>query len=286
MSAEEDFKRELPHILVLAVLLLVLLIVVTKFKWIHCSQVPGDWCNVYCSINGKSRVAIVSGENGTGNPSALFNLTTNIRQNTYLEPYPANEISASLLSNYELVVFERMREVTPRQVSAILQYADRGGSILWVGDAGVEQRLSADDLAEAKIKNESDPGYYEDFVEEYNKSKEGFGRLEALFRVSFQHMENGTSLRMKVADRNSLMMKGLNQTFDINAKQFAKVNADVSKSALVASVYGTSACTFDSPCPALVANKYAAWMVYISFPPEQIKSQTALNNIFDFLVTC
>ncbi|MBU1197162.1 GldG family protein [Candidatus Micrarchaeota archaeon] len=285
MSLEDDFKKEIPHVLVLGILLLILLVVVTKFKWVHCSQVPGDWCNVYCGIMGNSRVAIVSGANGTGDPSALFNLTSNLRQHTLLEPYPDSALSASILENYELVVFERMQDITPNQMNAIMQYLDRGGSVIWVADAGTRHYLSPMDLLDARNRNESDPGYYEWFVKEINTTK-GFGDLSSLLKVSYQGIENGTDVRLLVSDRNSLMAQGLNASFSIDAKQVAIVNTDVSEATIVYSLYGTKSCTFERPCPAVVARKYAGWVVYTAFPPEEIRSQTALNNLFDFLVTC
>ncbi len=285
MGAEDDLKRELPHVILLGVLLLVLLVVVTKFKWIHCSQVPGDWCSVYCGINGRSRVALVSGDNGTGNPSLLFNLTSASRL-TYLEPYPAEGLSTSLLRNYELVVFENMSRITPYQVKAIKEYADTGGSIIWIADAGTQHYLSAQDLQDALNANESDPGYYEEYVKEVNRTK-GFGSLSSLLKVTFQKMENSsTPLRLKVVDRNSLVTRGLNDTFETKALQTAVVNADPSQAAILYSVYGTQSCTRDKPCPAVTAFKYAGWVVYVSFPLEEIKSVTALNNIYDFLVSC
>ena len=285
MGAEDDLKRELPHVILLGVLLLVLLVVVTKFKWIHCSQVPGDWCSVYCKISGHSRVALVSGENGTGNPQLLYNLTSSKRL-TFLEPYPAEGISTSLLRNYELVIFEKMRRITPYQEKAIKEYADTGGSIIWIGDAGTEHYLSPQDLQDALNVNESDPGYYEEFVKAVNKTK-GFGSLSSLLKVTFQKTENSTvPLRLKVVDRNSLVTRGLNDTFETNARQTAVVNADVSSAAVLYSVYGTQACTKEKPCPAVTAFKYAGWILYSSIPLEEIKSITALNNIYDFLVSC
>ena len=285
MSAEDDLKRELPHVILLGVLLLVLLVVVTKFKWIHCSQVPGDWCSVYCSINGHSRVAIVSGDDGTGDPQLLYNLTSSKRL-TFLEPYPAEGISTSLLRNYELVIFEKMRRITPYQEKAIKEYADTGGSIIWVGDAGTEHYLSPQDLQDAANINESNPGYYEDYVKEVNKTK-GFGSMASFLKVTYQKAENSTApLRLKVMDRNSLVTRGLNDTFETNAKQTAVVNADVSNAAILYSIYGTQTCTRDKPCPAVTAFKYAGWIVYMSIPLEEIKSTTALNNIYDFLVSC
>lgn len=293
MGAEDDLKRELPHVILLGVLLLVLLVVVTKFKWIHCSQVPGDWCSVYCSISGKSRVALVSGDNGTGDPSYLFGLISNSRQYTLIEPYPAEGLSTSLLRNYELVVFEKMKRITPSQEKAIKEYADTGGSIIWIADAGTEHYLSPRDLQDALDKNESDPGYYEDYVKEVNKTK-GFGGMSSLLKVTFQKMENSTQhLKFKVVDRNSLVTRGMNSTFDVIANETAVVNADPSQAAILYSVYGTKSCTKDKPCPAITAYKYAGWIVYSSIPLEGIKSpfaraevSTALANIFDFLVSC
>ncbi|MFH1106307.1 MAG: hypothetical protein V1787_00270 [Candidatus Micrarchaeota archaeon] len=288
MSGEDDIKREIPHLIVLGILLLILLFVVTKFKWVHCSQVPGNWCSVYCGISGHSRIALVSGDSGTGNPSALYNLSSNAREYTFISNYPAEAISASQLRGFELVIFERMTRLTPKQEKAVREYADSGGNIIWIADAGTQRYLTPGDLQDALNRNESDPGYYEWYVKEVNRTK-GFGALGSLFKATFQRMENSTSgkpLYLKVADRDALATRGMNFTFETNARQAAVINPDVSAAQILYSVYGTKTCTFASPCPAIIAHKYVGYVVYSAIPLEDIKSVTALANLYDFLVSC
>jgi len=144
-------KRELPHILVLVILILVVLVLLTKFQWIHCSQVPGNWCDIYCNyiLQAHSRVAIISdpAAGGIGDAHALEALLRRTRWSTYVEPIPRDALSSGAIKGYDLLVLEQMRKITFGQARAIDDFVRRGGTLLWIGDAASEYYIDENDLA-------------------------------------------------------------------------------------------------------------------------------------------
>ncbi len=282
----DDLKKEIPHIIVLAVLVFILLFVVTKFKWVHCSQVPGDWCSVYCSVAGRSRIAIIEGEGGIGDPLELRRQITRERFNTYPETIPMEALSAGVLKNYELVIVEGAKRITPIQVNAIRDYASSGGSVLWLGDSGTEHYLSPRDLDDALYRNTSSPGYYEAVVRRINNTN-GFGdTISSLLQVNYQRLEEGDNLTLRIISKDHPITKGLKPEFTISAIQAGLVNPNSPSSSVLAYYYGTPSCTQQKPCAAIIANRFAAPVAYIAFPLEEGNSKSLITNAMDFLVTC
>ena len=154
MSEIDSLRKDLPHLIVLVALVVILLVVLTKFQWIHCSQIPG-WCNAYCSVitRSHSRVGLVSGEDGIGDPQALYNIIQRERGYTYLEQVGLSQLSSGSLKGYDLVILEKMKTVSSREAKAIKDYVDRGGSVLWIGDAATVQIPDQYDLLKAREAN-------------------------------------------------------------------------------------------------------------------------------------
>ncbi len=144
-------KRELPHVLVLVILVIVILVLLTKFQWIHCTQVPGNWCQIYCDyiMQAHSRVAIISDSaaGGIGDAYALETLIRRMRPSTYVEPLPRDALSIGAIKGYDLIVLEQMRKITFGQARAIDEFVKRGGTLLWIGDAASEYYIDENDLA-------------------------------------------------------------------------------------------------------------------------------------------
>src|SRR3990167_3629643 len=116
----DDIKgvlKEIPNIIVLILLIVALLFVVTKYKWVHCSQIP-QWCEVYCRITGNSQVAVIYGapdDPGIGDPILLRRRITTERLFTNVVPFRASELSAGLLNDYEIVAITKYKRVSLRE---------------------------------------------------------------------------------------------------------------------------------------------------------------------------
>lgn len=285
-TAADDFKKEIPHLIVLAILVFILLFVVTKFKWVPCGQVPGDWCSIYCRVAGNSRVAIIQGEGGIGDVQELSRQITKNRVYTYAEILPMEQLSYGVLKNYELVIVEGAKRISPLQVNALRDYASGGGSILWIGNSGTEHYLAPNDLSDALNRNETDPGYYERLMKKINGTK-GFGEtISQILQVNYKKNDESSNLTLKLVSKDHAITKGLVTEFPLKAEEFSIVNLNSASSSAIAFVYGTKDCTQKNPCPAIVANRYTAPVAYFAFPLEQAGSKTLLTNTMDFLVTC
>lgn len=292
-EGQKDFVKMIPHVIVLLILVLVLLVVLTKFKWIHCSQIP-MWCSVYCNLFGRSRVLLVTGEGGIGTPIDLKNEIMNYRYYTIVEgPANVNMLSIGYLKNYEVVILEGVKNITKSQADAIKMYLEQGGNMLWIGDAGTGYYLSEEDLALAKMRNQSEPWYYERLVRSINRTI-GFGDLSNYLLVSYLETKHPSKeILFKTINRDHMIMKGIDTEFTIPAVPFAVVRP-VSAGTNVLAYLRIDGKDY----PAIVETKYVGRIVYLAFPIEQIISKTftpgreggkgkyLLINIMDYLVTC
>lgn len=286
-----DIFSELPHIIVLVLLLFVLLFVVTKFKYVHCSQIP-QWCSVYCTVTGNSRVAILTGEagdTGLGDANQLERLLNQNRLQTLVTRLRMNEVSAGLLEDYELVVVTNAKNVSLGQAIAIQEYLNKGGSILWEGDALTSYNFTEDDKFLLQAQNRSKPGTYEAYERLFNNTRGyGFGLLGQAFGFGFVQIlkTDNSSITATGAGRfrsvkDHLMTSGIKNFEFIVPLPFAHVVEDPRLFTKIAVVNGTR-----KEFPMLLERKTSGRLVYTAIPLEYIDSKTLLLNVFDYLVTC
>jgi len=300
-SLVQTLRTDVPRILVLVGLLLILLVLLTKFRWIHCSQVlkigpinmPTNWCEVYCTyLNGPaSRMAIVYGDEGIGDPDKLSNRIQLERQNQ-AKPYTVpimlriEDFAYESIKGYDVVFFERSRRITPAQSAAVKKYIASGGTIVWIGDVGVEYYYQQIDIDQALALNSSEPFYYESFMQDLNTTNAmgGFGPLAAFLGVKYIETVNETSnVSMVRVDTDNLMIADLvdEVTFD-SSIPFAKVTFNPSGASQVTKLTIGSASV---PGIVEVRNPRVS-AVYIAFPLEESPSKGLINNLLDYLVLC
>ncbi len=281
----DELKKEIPHVIVLLALLLVLLIVLTKFKVVHCSQVPGNWCATYCSYfnGGKSRVALISGTTGIGDPNLLRNTISQQRLFTFIEPVPMQGMSAGLLKSYELVILERAKKITPYQAQALQEYVAQGGALMIVGDSATEYYVSADDLAAAELENQTNPGAIDRLQ---NRAKQsGFGILSAEIQAKYVRTENASKgVSFKRVLRDHLVMSGLKDEFDLPTLPFVVVAPQQAMTTIVAVLKTKDGKEYPAMLDTKIGLRTAVF--YVSFPLESSGSKTLLLNAMDYLVTC
>ena len=286
-----DIFSELPHILVLVLLLFVLLLVVTKFKYVHCSQIP-QWCSVYCTVTGSSRVAIITGDTGDtgqGDGNQLERLLNQNRLQTLVTRLRMGELSAGLLEDYELVVLTNAKNVSLGQALALLEYINKGGSVLWEGDALTSYNFTEADQFLLAAENRSKPGTYEAYVRLFNNTKGyGFGFVGQNLGLGFVQIlqTDNASITSTGAGRfrsvkDHLMTSGIKNFEFIVPLPFAQVVEDPKLFTKIAVMNGTR-----KEYPLLLERKTAGRIVYTAIPLEYIDSKTLLLNVFDYLVTC
>ena len=151
-----NITKEIPHLIVMAVLVVVLLVVLTKFQWIHCSAIPG-WCNIYCNqiIRSNTQAALIYGDSGIGDPEAMENMVRRVRPNIVLAPVPLQDLSSGLLKRFDLVILTHARDISSRQSTVLFDFLNRGGSLIMVGDSATRHHYDPYDLLIAQRNNQS-----------------------------------------------------------------------------------------------------------------------------------
>ncbi len=299
-NAVEDLRKELPHIIALVVLLLLLLVVLTKFKWVHASQIPGNWHDVYCGdiclgsacfgslSGGKSRVGLVYDDLAMGNWRELYGRISRERLFTLVEPIPERAISSGLLSGYELVILHNKR-ITRNEARAVEDYLGAGGTVLMIGDAATEYYIAGEELKEYELVNQSKPGWYEFKVNETANLK-GFGPLAGHLGAQYLGGENESVFEIGTVQRSHLIMSSFPQgLIGLNAMPFAQVSINPALTTKIASVVKGK-----DEFPGILETKLGTpffgrtYMMYLAFPIENAGpgSKTLLQNLMDYLVVC
>ncbi|MBI3588403.1 hypothetical protein HY095_04365 [Candidatus Micrarchaeota archaeon] len=290
---------ELPHIVIVAALLVVLVFVATEFQWVHCSAIP-QWCSVYCSVKGHSRVAVVYDPDGGGLGNALL-LRSRIehdRPYTSVVPIRSDEISAGVLRNYALVILTQHRKIGISEALSIRDYlkgaqytggqqvrdlrdlVGGGASLLWEGDAASEYVITDSDDSRLRIENATSPGSYESYATYVKNHSRGFGLLGEILGARLNATKAG-SVQFKAISDTSPIVSGV-KNFNLTTTQYAVVNEDprlVNKIAVIKAPGGKEV-------PMLLERKFVGRIVYTAIPLELIDSKTLLGNVMDYLVSC
>ncbi len=315
----ENFGRDLAHIVVLAVLVLVLLVVLTKFQWIHCSQVPG-WCNIYCNTITRShtQVAMLFGPegDGIGNPTGLGSLEDKIRgirPDLAFVPLPVQNLGAGVLKRFDVVILERAKTLTSIQVQVLLDYVKAGGTLVMVGDSGTVQTIDPFDLLSAQreealfiqrlndalvVRNESSASaYYNRSIEAWKKTdwfeilnssnttRYGFRQLVYLTALEYNRTQvnaRGDFANLTIARPDHLVSKGLLYTLNnTQIQEYAVVQANRSRADILAFIQDGA-----NRYPGIIENRFGGKVLYFAFPPENVNSNTLLANTFDYIAAC
>jgi hypothetical protein len=254
---------------------------------------PTNWCEIYCSnLHGPaSTIAIVYGDEGIGDPDKLAKRIKQERidqARPYTEPYmlQINDFAYDSIKNFDVVFFERARRITPTQASAVQKYIASGGVIVWIGDAGTEYYYQQIDIDQALAYNNTQPFYYEAFMQRLNATNSigGFGMLTSYLGVKYSSTVNSSSnVSLVTVSKDNLMVTGLvdEMTFKTDIP-FASVLSDQSTSSKVSKLT-----VGGSEYPAIVeVRNPRVSAVYVSFPLEDSPSKGLINNILDYLVLC
>ena len=310
-----NWKTEIPNLIVLALLIVVLLVVLTKFQWVHCSQIPG-WCGIYCDtiMRSHSRVAMIYGEDGTGSAAALENVIREYRPQTYIEPLSADMLSTNALKNYDLIIMEHMRTLSSRQSQAIMNYVNRGGTLVWVGDAASAHYYDPYDLQYAFTQNETfyaeleadlvkrnlnetlNSTYAQSRISAFEKTPYavilankdnltiGFSNMSVVIAARYVKTEPlPKNSNLSIISRDHMLVRGLNPNIAMPVVNFTIVNINPAAPVeLIASVKTPDKKTY----PAIFETRYAGRIIYFAFPLENLQSITLLTNLLDYLVPC
>lgn len=162
LAESKNYKMVL-HAVILIALLFALLFALTWTSVIKCSVIP-YWCELYYSIPGvPSKILIVFGNEGMGNPQLLKQVFSD-RKHVGIVPETIHVdlLSTENLKEYNLIIVEKARKMKTQQLKMFMDYANAGGKLVWVGDSGTElavgdELLFEDDVAPGAEHKEINP---------------------------------------------------------------------------------------------------------------------------------
>jgi hypothetical protein len=259
--------------------------VATKYEWIHCYQIP-QWCNVYCQFAGHSQVAMITGGPnaiGMGNAALFTQQAEEGRISTIIVPLTTSELSAGVLSQFDLVILDQMQQISFMQALTLKNYVDQGGSILWMGDAATNYVSNPNDNALALAQNKSQPGYYEAYMKFVNQSGgTGFGLLGNYLGAQYiSENTNPVSVSINQLIPSNPIVSGL-----LPAYAFTTPYVSVAQVPQVTTEVATLQVPGGTAVPAILDRKYVGRIVYVAFPVENANSPTLTQNLLDYLVQC
>ncbi|MBI2445865.1 hypothetical protein HYV43_05755 [Candidatus Micrarchaeota archaeon] len=317
-----NIGKDLTHLVVLAVLVVVLLVVLTKFQWVHCSVIPG-WCNVYCNVITRShaQVGLIYGPpgDGMGNPVAddleargsFENEIRALRPDIALLPISKDDLSAGLLKRYDVIILERARSLSSRQIKVLIDFVEKGGTLVFVGDSATSQYVDPYDLLLAQQENQT---YYErlqrelnarnltwdsnyanrsieeykktdtyDTIQNYSKVKRGFRKLVAVTAAEYNRtITRGYFVNLSIALPDHLVAKGLlKKLTDTQIREYAIVSVDPASTDIIAYIEDGK-----NRYPGIIETRYAGKVIYFAYPPERTNSATLLANTWDYIAQC
>jgi len=269
------------HAVSLTLLILVALVLATKFGLIHCSQVP-YWCDGYRQIistfHGRSypSILVLYGDSGMGDPHLLYRIIEE-QCRLYVDLDHVDTVSFGNLENYDVVIVERARVLSPEQMDMLWEFTAKGGKILIIGDVGVEAEAPSQFVTVEDVNE--DANTVEQRVLNNWDRKDEFGRY-VLFGTKFLGLRNlgnycseeECSVSGRISFKRDVLTAGLPSRvpFPLNFTvvedlRFSSLGPHTTVATIdgVASVQGAK-----PPYPAIVRTGYR--MIYMAFPPEEL----------------
>lgn len=318
-----NFGRDLTHLVVLAVLVVVLLVVLTKFQWVHCSQIPG-WCNIYCDVivRSHSQVAILYGPEGDGignpyidpdHPGSLEEKIRSLRPDIALVPIPVADLSQGLLRRYDVIILERAKTLTSLQTRVLSDYLERGGTLVMVGDSATVHTIDPYDVLTAETENASfyrelsrqlvirnqswDSQYAKDSLKAFQET-EWFDILNDSSRVrtGFRLLKAAVA-----ADYNRTVYRSRGHYSNLTIVRpdhlvskglvHTLTNTFIQEYAIVrADPSSADVLAFledgSQRYPGIIETRFAGKVIYFAFPPEDVNSNTLITNLWDYIAAC
>jgi hypothetical protein len=269
--------------LIFIFLILVLLFVLTKTRIIYPSSIP-FWQNIYCNVfvQHHGQIAIIYGSDGIGNVNNLTIMIQQVNPNLVVEPIDVSSLSPGLLSNFDLVILDHVKTVSFTAVLDVEDYLNSGGQLLWIGDSFTNQTLTSADLADALLKNQTQPFYYENLTKQAAKQV-GFGTFGSKYLfASYLNHTNLYNIIFKIDASNNYLINGLKSGENVSI-ELALINlySSPTQTRVADAVIGNQ--TYPA---VLIEKSVGSIIVYTAFPPEEYNSTVFVNNIINYLVPC
>jgi hypothetical protein len=160
MSAINQIQAKTVIRIVLFIALVIALLFTVSFVF-GCGTIPfPGWCDLYYEVmraetGGQPQVLILYGQSGMGNPNLLEQeLTRPTGVRARVTSIEIDRATAGLLEKYDLVIVERAKEMSSQQIKMIVDYVNRGGRLIWTGDAGTRPKQKPGETKKEAEKRE------------------------------------------------------------------------------------------------------------------------------------
>lgn len=137
---DEKLKKNIFHIGILLVLVVVLLFVLVFTGIVSCGAVPGG-CDIYYSVikGGPPTILIVYGDGGLGDPVALENaLAGREILNARVKTMKINNLTYGNVVESQMIIVEGAKKICTDKLRLFMYFVNSGGRLVWTGDAGTE----------------------------------------------------------------------------------------------------------------------------------------------------
>ena len=282
--------KDLAHIGVLLLLILVVLFLLTWTGVLGCRTLPG-WCDVYYGVVGKPKILIVSGEEGLGNPDLLQTTMSDPKiLGARAQRLSIQNTSLGNLQPYHLVIVEKSKKMSTKQLQMFIDYVKAGGRLVWTGDSGTEL-MEGDELLYKDERNET--GKHETLGPWARKDGDNIVAFDEL--ISAQFKANYCDLKLcnetfpwignlePEPERTHKLITGLQQglqfygNFSIVEESSAKVSTRVLSIKTLTRVVDSEGKDYGNNFPAIVTTspssilgaKFGERVAYYAVPPEQ-----------------
>ncbi len=284
---------------ILIVLLLSLSFVLVHFNVVSCGFYSQLGCDVYYSIiaGGKPKVLIVHSDSGMGDPDYLFEVLKSPRFGARVSIKELNLVSLPELSENQLVIVEKAKVMGIEEFRIFEDYVNRGGRLVWVGDAGTAAPETESDknyflqFRERKAGGSAD--YIGPWARKRGKSQVSFDYLIGVdFRANYCEISDCTKDEivgnLDVVNAEKKHVYGLSQGLPLYGDfSIVQTNDSAYASTLAYLEYGSSltATPFDNyfwlkqgklnfgkEFPYIVSSGVGGRVAYYAFPPEFVVS--------------
>ena len=286
-------------IIILVVLLAIFSFVIVHFNVVSCNVFTNTGCDVYYSLvsGGKPQILILHGEEGMGNPEFLFDVLRGPKFSARVNIKSMEIISLPVLTEYQLVIVEKAKEMSNDNFKMFQEYVARGGKLIWVGDAGT-----------TSVKEESDLNYFLTHSQRSTAGEDKFigpwARVDGDKQVSFDYLlgvnykgnycnliecrEKELVGNIDFIDQDEELVKGLSQGLGFYGNfSVVSINNDSYQETLAFLEHGSNLLAtpseeyfwltkernnFGKTFPLIVVSGFGGRVVYYAFPPEYVVS--------------
>ncbi|MDD3159784.1 MAG: hypothetical protein PHQ98_02345 [Candidatus ainarchaeum sp.] len=288
-----DLSIKLIGIIILA---LIFLIVITWTGYLKCGTIP-YWCDVYDVAMGPPKVLIVYGDTGLGDAEQLKEFLSSPKyvgkSNIYARHIDG--LSIGTLSEYTLVIVTSAKLMSYSQIEMFIEYINKGGRLVWTGDAGTEIPIDE----KAPINN-----FFKDSNSDFNpwirikEDNQSFEKLDLSKLLGLSYFANYCELKkcstygqvgILEKETKHILVDGVSERLDLRIGEkhdlaIVKQNYNGTNNQILTLNFGSTLNTdqgqINKKVPFLTTSGPAQKVIYYSMPLEYLMMDNNFITLF------